>query len=67
MYLHGDVVQSQRPELLWPHISTSLSTPPFICARVVNLTPCPPQEPTPLRFAVRLRIPKPMLPSHTLG
>ena len=41
--------------------------PPFICVCVVNLTPCPPQEPTPLRFAVGLRIPKPMLPSHTLG
>ena len=27
----------------------------------------PPQEPTPLRFAVRLRIPKPMLPSPALG
>ena len=67
MYLHGDVVQSHRPELLWPHIRTSLSTPPFICVSVVNLTPCPPQEPSPLRFAVGLRIPKPMLPSHTLG
>ena len=31
MYLHGDVVQSHRPELLWPHIRTSLSTPPFMC------------------------------------
>ena len=27
----------------------------------------PPQGPTPLRFAVRLRIPKPMLPSPALG
>ena len=61
MYLHGDVVKSHRPELL------AFQPPPFICVSVVNLTPCPPQEPTPLRFAVGLRIPKPMLPSHTLG
>ena len=67
MYLHGGVVQSHRPELQWPHVRTSLSTPPYICVPVVNLNPCPPQEPTPLRFAVRLRIPKPMLPSPALG
>ena len=66
MYLHGGVVQSHRPELLWPHVRTSLSTPPNICVSVGNLTPCPPQEPTPPRFAVRLRIPKPMLPSPAL-
>ena len=41
--------------------------PPFICVSIVKITPCPPQEPTPLRFAVRLRIPKPMLPSPLLG
>ena len=32
MYLHGGVVQSHRPELLWPHVRTSLSTPPiYVC------------------------------------
>ena len=27
MYLHGGVVRSHRPELLWPHVRTCLSTP----------------------------------------
>ena len=27
MYLHGSVVQSHRPELLWAHVRTS----PFAC------------------------------------
>ena len=33
MYLHGGVVQSHRPEFLWPHVRTSLSTPPpiYVC------------------------------------
>ena len=60
MYFDGGVVQSHRPEFQWLHVRTNLVS-------VVNLTPCPPQEPTPLRFAVRLRIPKPMLPSPALG
>ena len=40
MYLHGGVVQSHRPEFLWPHVRTSLSTPPppYIWVSVVNLT-----------------------------
>ena len=63
MYLHGGVVRSHRPKLLWPPVRN----PPYICVSVVKLTPCPPEEPTPLRFAVRLRIPKPMLPSPALG
>ena len=67
MYLHGALIQSHCPEMLWPHVRTGLSTPPYTCGSVVKLTPCPPQEPTPLRFAVRLRIPKPMLPSLALG
>ena len=45
-----------------PHLP---SNPPYICVSIVKLTPCLPQEPTPLRFAVRLRIP--MLPSPQLG
>ena len=126
MYLHGGVVRSQRPELLWPHFHTgpfacnhffwqllrkcpkgpnhllfegeeglckwsvggtlmavgskatdpsfnghtstlTFQPLPYICVSVVNITPCPPQKPTPLRLAVRLRIPKPMLPSPALG
>ena len=66
MYLHDGVVRSHRPELPWPHIHLP-SNPPYICVRIVKLTPCPPHEPTPLRFAVRLRIPKMMLPSPVLG
>ena len=76
-YLDGGGVQSHRPEFQWPHVRTiyiitsalyNLSTPPpYICVSVVNLTPCPPQEPDPLRFAVRLRVPQPMLPSPALG
>ena len=67
MYLHGGVVRSHRPELLWPHVRTCLSTPSYICVSIVKITPCPPEEPTPLRFAIRLRIPKPMLPFPLLG
>ena len=33
-----------------PHLP---SNPPYICVSIVKLTPCPPQETTPLRFAVR--------------
>ena len=29
MYLHGGVIQSHCPELLWPHVRTGLSTPPI--------------------------------------
>ena len=29
MYLHGGVIQSLCPELLWPHVRTGLSTPPI--------------------------------------
>ena len=64
IYLHGSVIQSHCPELLWPHWPFN---PPYICGSVVKLTRGPPQEPTPLRFAVRLRIPKPMLPSPASG
>ena len=67
MYLDGGGVQNHRTKFQWPHVRTNLSTPPYICVSVVSLTPCSPQEPTPLRFAVRLRIPKPMLPSPALG
>ena len=67
MYLHGGVVRSHRPELLWRHVRTCLSGPSYICVSIVKITPCPPEEPTPLRFAIRLRIPKPMLPSPLLG
>ena len=66
LHLHGGVVQSHRPEFLWPHVRTSLSTPPPLYMGVCCKSN-PPQEPTPLRFAVRLRIPKPMLPSPALG
>ena len=39
MYLHGSLVQSHRPKFLWPHVRTSLSTPPpYIWVSVVNLT-----------------------------
>ena len=50
-----------------PCVRTCLSTPSYICVSIVKITPCPPEEPTPLRFAMRLRIPKPMLPSPLLG
>ena len=43
-----------------PHLP---SNPPYMCVSIVKLTPCPPQQPTP----VRLEIPKPMLPSPVLG
>ena len=51
MYLHGGV--PFHPLL-------------YMCVYCM-ITPCPPEEPTPLRFAIRLRIPKPMLPSPLLG
>ena len=49
------------------HTSAVAFQPPYVCVSIVKLTPDPPQERTPLRFATRLRIPKPMLPSPVLG
>ena len=47
MYLHGAVVQSHRPELLWPHVRTT----PFACNHFFRqlLRKCP-KEPNHLLF-----------------
>ena len=47
MYLHGGVVRSHRPELLWPHVHTG----PFACNHFYwqLLRKCP-KEPNHLLF-----------------